>query len=251
MPEEYVPYPHQPSREIDFGVISEGFSLIWKNIGPFAVTSLLALIAYMAVYFAGVLITLPMAGTANPNTTDFAEIMSRQMSSTLIQIPFTLLAYGLLGPFALSMSMMAMKVVRGEQVQVGDLGLGFARFGSSFLAMLAITFCVTIGTYICCLPGMIMGGLFMFTIPLIGDRSLQPFEAMGQSWQMLKSHLWMAMLFYLVVSLLSGLGILACGIGVLVTLPLLYVCATLVYRDFTVGRPIPGYTPPPAAPEGM
>ncbi|MBS1712818.1 MAG: hypothetical protein JST30_00625 [Armatimonadetes bacterium] len=251
MPEEYVPYPHQPSREIDFGVISEGFNLVWKNIGPFAVTALVAVVAYCAVYFAGVLITLPMMGTADPTSADVSALMARQMTSTLIQIPFTLLAYGILGPFALSMSMMTLKLVRGEPVQVGDLGLGFSRFGSAFLATLAITFCVTIGSYLCCLPGLIFGGLFMFTLPLIADRGLQPFEAMGQSWTMLKSHMWMALLFYLVISLLSGLGVIACGIGILVTVPLMYVCMTLVYRDFTIGRPIPGYTPPPAAPEGM
>src|SRR5678815_2398726 len=38
---QYAPYPRRPVREIDLAVIGEGFKLIWANLGPFAVASVL------------------------------------------------------------------------------------------------------------------------------------------------------------------------------------------------------------------
>lgn len=232
---QYAQYPNQPVREIDFGVISEGFNLIWRNLGPFVVTVVCMLLASGAVNALGTFLMMPMM-MSSKDTVDLSEIFQQSLFNQMISLPFTAISYAVMGPFIMSIVMMTLKVLRGERPEFGDIALGFNRFVPAAVTYLVTTFMVTIGVYACCLPGFILGGLTMFAMPLIAERGLGPFEAIGESWNQLKGHLWMAMLFYFVVGLVSVLGVLACCVGILVTLPLTAVCSTLIYRDFNYGK---------------
>ena len=76
----------------------------------------------------------------------------------------------------------------------------------------------------------------MFTFPILAQRDVTATEALKQSFYLLKKHWLMASLLYLVFAICSFLGCCALCIGLLVSLPLMYVVPTLVYRDFTMGR---------------
>jgi len=110
---------------------------------------------------------------------------------------------------------------------------------------------VAIGSVFCYIPGLVLGGLLMFTIPLIVDRRMDGIEAMKLSFNTLKGDALMATLFYLVVSIVGGLGGIACGIGALFTWPLFFLSISLLYRDYFMGPPTayPDVTvPPPSEP---
>jgi len=51
-----------------------------------------------------------------------------------------------------------------------------------------------------------------------------------------KGDLWMATGLYFLTSLVAGLGAIACGIGMIFTLPLLPLTFAIVYRDFSQGE---------------
>jgi uncharacterized membrane protein len=144
-----------------------------------------------------------------------------------------LLAYALAGPFAVSFVLMARKALAGEPVAVEDAFLGFGKFAPAAIAGGVIMLGVTIGAYCCIVPGLLFGGLTMFAFPIIATRDTGPFEAIRESWAMLTGHIWMAAVVYFLASLLSGLGVCACLVGLLVTLPILYVVEAIIHRDFT------------------
>jgi len=138
---------------------------------------------------------------------------------------------------------MAIRQINGERISIDD----FFRIGDVAAPLLGMSAllatAVMIGAYMCYIPGFILSGLFMFAPALVVDRKLKAVDALTTSFNMLKSNWLMATLFYFVISLLSGLGVLACCVGVLVTVPLMYLSVAVGYQSFLYGQQTPGYAP--------
>jgi len=169
-----------------------------------------------------------------------AEIASRDSGGSLFVFPalfgarmiVNIVSY-VISVFLLGgMYRMAINKLRNNPIAVSDL----FNVGDVFPALLLGAFLVGllcfIGFILCIIPGIIVGGMLMFTIPLIVDRRLGAIEAISQSWNALKGDLLNATLFYFVVTLIAAAGILACGVGILVTFPLFVLSIALAYRDF-------------------
>jgi len=138
---------------------------------------------------------------------------------------------------------MSLKQIQGQPIALKD----FFRTGSSLMSHIAagvlVSLAVMIGSMACYVPGFMVGGLLILTQPIIVHQKLGVVAAMTQSWNMLKSQIWMAAAFYFLVSMVAGVGALACGIGVLFTYPLYPLAVSLVYRDHLIalyGNPAPG-----------
>ncbi|MCW5937902.1 MAG: hypothetical protein KIT11_11425 [Fimbriimonadaceae bacterium] len=232
-PGQYSNYPRAPIQEINFGTIKEGWDLILKNWQPFATASLMALLVGLVVYGVGFIPLFPMImASANPDN-QTASTMG-QLTLQFMMLPVIILAIALASPFYASMTHMTLKLLSGQSLETNDAFVGFQRLGQIMVAGVIMAIGVSVGSQCCYLPGFFIGGMTMFTYPLMFTRNYGPMDALKESWNILIKHVWMAMLFYLVISLLAGLGVCACFIGVLVTMPLLYVCPALVFRDFNV-----------------
>jgi uncharacterized membrane protein len=83
----------------------------------------------------------------------------------------------------------------------------------------------------CVLPCYVVSGLLMLTTPLIVEKRLGAVDAMKQSWAALQPDWLTATLFMFVLPLLSSLGAFACGVGLLFTMPLLFLGQAVVYAD--------------------
>jgi len=71
-----------------------------------------------------------------------------------------------------------------------------------------------------------------YIVPLISLKGITDIKtAWNISKVMTKGNLIMILLFSIVLSFLSQLGILACGIGIFFTLPLIYTCNHIAYED--------------------
>jgi len=155
---------------------------------------------------------------------------------------------------------MALKASRGLPIQIGDMFTVFDRAPALILAAVLIGIVQGIGLMCCCLPGLIAGAIFMFSIPLIVDRNLGAVEAMTASFNAWKRDPVMATLFVIVLSIVASLGIIVCCIGHFLTQPLLPIGVAIVYRDLFEGPAAgsagpefapaaPPVAPPPTAPE--
>lgn len=140
--------------------------------------------------------------------------------------------------FAGGLFRVACNQVRGGGVRVGDLFTVGDVFGRLVGGTILVGLCSGLGALFCILPGLMIAGRLMLTIPLIVDGRMGAIEAMGQSWNALKGQTWMATGFYLVTSILSGLGVLACCIGVIFTMPLYYLSIATVYRDYFMAKKV-------------
>ncbi|HLK56712.1 MAG TPA: hypothetical protein VKU00_09115 [Chthonomonadaceae bacterium] len=234
----YPPPEYRMAPKVRFEAIGEAWQLFSQQMG----TWILALLIFLAIYFAiyiGIYVVL-MVGIFGTLMATGGSASGQHGGDPSAMLGVLFLGYSILALvilalvsyFTAGMLRMAIRQVRGEPIGIGDLFSG----GDAFLPVLGATLLVGlatgIGGMLLVIPGFIVAGLFFLTIPLIVDRKMGVIEAMTASWNALKSDWLMATLFAFVLPLIAGLGALACGFGMLFTMPLLYLGMAVVYRDF-------------------
>lgn len=72
---------------------------------------------------------------------------------------------------------------------------------------------------------------WMFAIPLIMDKGLKFWPAMELSRKVVAKHFWQCVLLLLVSGLIAGVGLLACGVGMIVSAPVAFAMWCWAYED--------------------
>jgi hypothetical protein len=154
------------------------------------------------------------------------------------------------GPFILGFYFMAFKAMRGERIQVSDVFKGFERFGLAFLTFIIEVFIhVSLGAPAESSPMMglvsfavspLVFALFTFVYPLIQDRRLDIGSALNEAWKVVVSRNWlMFWVLGLVFTLLPFIGLLGCGVGFFVMLPVMLCASAAAYKDILGVRSMP------------
>lgn len=130
----------------------------------------------------------------------------------------------------------ARKILYGR-TEVGDLFKGFNYFVPTLVASLAISALTFVGMLLCIIPGLVVVAMFLFTHLFIVDKRMDFWPAMQASHSLVKQDYVGFTLFVIVLGLLQVLGALACVVGLLVTLPLMYGAITAAYRDLVGFEP--------------
>jgi hypothetical protein len=244
----YPSYNRRPL--IRFDAISEALRFLQTDMGTWIVATLIYLLIEGAItgVFMGSMFVEMFAGIGSGKPPK--NVQPSFLSTTV----FTLVIAAVSAFLSGGLYRMATKQLRGEPINPGML------FGAGdvYPALLGFTLILSIaGMLFNLLPGgvfislpftVIIGGLLMFTVPLIADKRMRLGEALGASWGALSSQGLMAILFYFVTSVIAGLGFIACCVGLLFTVPLQILSVSCLYRDFfmePVG-PTGPYTPPPS-----
>lgn len=249
---------YQPAPQISFDWISQAWALFRAQMGAWIGALLLYFVVMLVIGiplafvtgYAGQVRTIfetTRGAFPTPAASPFANIGS----SLLFSLLFNLVNYVMLA----GLYRMAVRTARGETVAATDVFSGLDKAVPMIVVGLLSGIAAGIATYLCILPGFIVGGLLMFAPLLVVDRGLPPLQAMSESVGLLKKQWLMAAVFYFVIALVAGLGFIVLGVGVLFTFPLLFLSVALGYLTFTqqippgagqgFGEAQPGVWPPP------
>ncbi|HEX2948042.1 MAG TPA: zinc-ribbon domain-containing protein [Armatimonadota bacterium] len=198
--------------------------------------------------FYGLFIAMAVASPRNPSASDqFVPLILIAMAVIFIAAFFTIfLIPGMVNT--------ALKQIRGQQISVGDLFSGM-RYGWAFFVI----------TLLCALSIAAFGiglfivlGLLFLALPLMIDRKMSLGDALVLSWNTASQNFWFYVLFACVATIVSRAGVILCGVGVIATLPFLFIGQAVAYvRTFegqgtasplnVAGIPAqpPAYIPPP------
>ena len=125
-----------------------------------------------------------------------------------------------------------LKLIRGESAGVGDAFSGFsAAFGQLVLLGLVSGGLSLIGYCLCLLPGIYLQVAWMFAMPLVIDRRMDFWEAMEFSRKVVSKHWFLMFALLLVIGLVAACGVIACCIGILVTMPIGWGALMYAYED--------------------
>lgn len=213
---------------VRFSAIGEAWALLLGRLGTWVIAALIATFCYAVL--GGVVFTFFHVPQPR-GVGGFRWTLPHGASA--LEVVITAIVVGF---FVGGMTRMACRQVRGEPFGIDDLfgsieEIGELALGCAFYSVIvfAALFCLVI-------PGLILHGVLMFTIPLIVDARLPATTALSRSFHALKGQWLEATLFHFCVSMLSGLGSCCC-IGILLTAPLYALSVAVLYRDFFPGGP--------------
>lgn len=113
----------------------------------------------------------------------------------------------------------------------------FDKIGSVIVTSLIIAAATFVGTILCYLPGLIVGFFTSYSLYFVMDKGLAPVDAIKASVNLVKDNLGTALIWYIVGGLVAGAGAIACGVGLLVTIPIFLIGTAFTYKHLT-GQPV-------------
>lgn len=169
----------------------------------------------------------------------------------------------LLAPMYAGLQMMCFRKLTHGHVEFGHLFDGFKRFGNSLLllilvaaASVGISFALLIPLFVVMIAtgdftgtspvgiwlniganlgswvvSAILLGMSFFAFPHVAARNVNPIEALSASWSVFQRNPIMFCLAGFVLQLIGFLGVIACCVGLLVTIPLMLGATAKAYAD--------------------
>ena len=181
--------------------------------------------------------------------------------AALVAVLLSCVTLGILaGPMMAGLVLIALQLVdqKGSKPEVGKVFQGFTYFLPAFLfvlvwgailvvAGLLLNLILCVGMVLAYALGLALSTLLMFGMFMIVDKGMAFWPASMASLNEVKSNFWPLLGFYVVSSLLSGVGSILCGIGVVITLPIGLCMCAVAYRELFPKGEAPAA---PSAPTG-
>ena len=272
-----------PAKRVEFGWITESWNFFMAHAGVWIVATLAlfgpsvvvggAFYVYLfaSMFPGGFPPHTPPPGTALPAPTPPAIFAPGNAGKTLVIEFAVLFVFSLYSAFLYGgMFRMAVRQVRGFALTYRDIFAGGPLFGRMLGAMFLLGFATYALEAICVGPGYLMlwlhanpvgaavaiglGFLLLFCLlpmftglllplfALMAD-GVRVFPALRRSVQAMKAHWLPAAGFVFVMGLLVYASEIPCGLGLLATIPMVFLVTALAYRDLAG---MPDILPPPA-----
>ena len=211
--------------ELDLGeCITRAWALVRNNFWPVVGVSALVLFAIVGINQLFGLITNPIV---NQMVTD-QKVNAREI---LIVLGVTIISAPVSTIFMAGLFKYYLKFIRGDMPTVSDAFSGFGpRTGQLILLSLVQMTLVVVGYMFCIIPGIYLTVAWYFAIPLVIDRNLDFWPAMQLSRRLVSKHWFIVFAAMLVFGLVAMIGIIACGIGILVTMPVGTIALMYAYE---------------------
>jgi uncharacterized membrane protein len=223
--------------------IGDAFRMVTSNLGPFVGGSAIAMVAAIAIY----LVTMvPMAGllvATDPGGNSPTPALGMFVIVYLVVIG---LMFGLISCFFSGMVHCALEVLDHGSTSLSTISKGFSKFAATFAVGIIVGIASYIGSLLCILPGIAVNGIFMFASALPSLRGTSVGDSLKTSIEWTKSNWLMYAVVYFITGIVAGLGGIACGVGIVFTLPILPIVVAMHYRDIRdassmqMGSPFPG-----------
>ena len=217
------PQPHYAppgGPTIRFDIIGQAFQMVFADLGTWALASLCVIVVVGAVSAVVYLIALGVLMKAGLFGMLAAQGALGFVVGSLVNLMMA------------NMYRMVILSLQGQKPMVSEMFKFDSNTTNILIGSFIVGFAVAIGEMFCYIPGLVIGGLTMFTLPILVDRKLDAMAAITLSIETLKKDWLLAALFYLVISICAGLGAIACVIGVILTLAVLPFGVSMLYRDY-------------------
>ncbi|NTU53240.1 MAG: hypothetical protein HGA97_05995 [Chlorobiaceae bacterium] len=143
----------------------------------------------------------------------------------------SLLFSSLAAPLYAGYTIAAFRILSGQTLQFSDFFKGFNYFLPLFLGSLASGILVGIGFVLLIIPGIYLAIGYMLTTFLIIDLRMEFWQAMETSRKIITKNWFSFFGFALLLFLVNVLGIIALGVGLLVSIPVTSCAVAIAYQE--------------------
>jgi uncharacterized membrane protein len=192
--------------------LSYGFNKYFANVGPVLSVVFVSIAAQIVLSLLG-------------------QVVVRSLVGVFI---FQILGWIVGAIAALGIYKMALMITAGQTPEVGK-AFQYDRWGEWFVFSIAFGLIVGVGLVLCIIPGLVALAFFGMAPYFFIDRGMSVGESLKASRQAATSR---GFALPVVLSILVGAaGLIACGIGALVTAPAAYIAVAFLYRN-AAGQPV-------------
>jgi uncharacterized membrane protein len=215
---------------------------------PLVVATLIYAVLF-AIAYAVTLLGGGLGGTTTTTTTDGYTTTSTDIGAggLAAMIAGYILLYAI-GIFAQSAFLSGiLDIADGRPVSIGSF-FKPRNLGQVILAAIIVGILTSIGSFLCVIPGLIVGIFAQFAIPFVIDRNQNAIDALKSSFSTVSSNFANALLAWLVAAAAVVVGFIACGVGILVGGPVASLITIYAYRKLSGGQVVPLEQPGQAGP---
>lgn len=222
------PPGHRPSPDQQFNV-TDAFSWAWNKFSKNATALIVPTLTYLVVF--GVI-----------GATLFSRLSSHAAGFGGLGLSGIGVFYLVIMPAGIFMQAAflsgCLDIADGKPVTIRSF-FHPHHFGRVTVSALLVIVLTSIGNILCGFPGLIFSFFAFFTIGFATDRDLPAVEALNASIATVKSNTHDALLSWLVQVLILTIGVLLCGVGMLVAFPVATLIQTYTCRRLTGGPVAP------------
>ncbi len=125
----------------------------------------------------------------------------------------------------------------GQEIGAADIFSAGDVFWPLLLSLSQVMLYVALGACVCVIPGLLLGGLYTLTAPLVVVRRLGPWASMTESARLAKQNMPLFVLLNVTVLVIQGIGsVLPFALGTIATFPLSWLILTVAYADIYAPR---------------
>lgn len=123
-------------------------------------------------------------------------------------------------------------ITQGRPFEYTEL-FKFDKIGPVVVTSLISAVIVAIGFILCILPGIIASFMLSYALYFVLDKDMSPMEAITASFNLVKDNVGTALVWAIVAFVITVVGALLCGIGLIVALPVAIIGTTYTYKLLT------------------
>jgi uncharacterized membrane protein len=220
--------------------LSAAFSWAWKkfqdNAAVLLVGTLLVAVAAFAISLIGNLVIggiLLSDPSFNMNTGEFSKGSGR-VATMIVSALIIGLTMFVVYIVQASLIRVAMLIADGGKPEVSEL-FNFADAPRALVAGAIVGVATFIGYALCYLPGVLVAVATSYTLYFLVDKGLDPVESVKSSAQFVVSNIGTVIVVFLASAATVLLGVLACGVGVFVAIPVAVLVNAYAFRSLTGG----------------
>ncbi len=210
----------QTIRQFQVGdVLSEG----WEGFKANAGVLIAALIITVVI---SVFVVAPLNFATNLAKDHWALVTILSLIRGIVQTLISVF-------FQMGLITIGLKIARGQTPEIGDLFANFDKLATGFLVNVLLGIVTTIGFILLIVPGIIVALMTCLSMWFVVDRNLGVLDSIKASIDATRGSLLNLFIFGAVGILLSVIGAIPCGLGLLVAVPVLTVAAAHIYLALT------------------
>lgn len=123
-------------------------------------------------------------------------------------------------------------VTEGRPFQFSEV-LKTDKLGPVIITSLLVGAGTFVGILLCYLPGLVFAFVTQWSLYFVTDKGLAPVEAIKASIDLVRNNLTDTLIWYIVGGLVASIGAIACGVGLLVTIPIFLLGGAYTYKKLT------------------
>jgi uncharacterized membrane protein len=232
------PYYGQPGQPGGYQA-TEAVGYGWRKFTASPMTLLIPVIVVFVVVavvaaLLEILVYSTLLGTHSCTTTVFGQSVQAQCGpSFLLRLLVTAIITGLITIVwsfaAAGLYKGALAITDGQPFSMGQMFDGWDK-GQVAIAAILIAVATAIGSFLCYIPGLIVGFLTMFTLLFIVDQHLGAVDAIKASIKLVTDNFAATLVWALLAALVWVAGLIVCCVGLLVAIPVILVGLAYTYR---------------------